>query len=62
MTKIEIQSLEEAGFSDAQIQALTEVFATRGHSHAIDDIIGLEEQLEEIGADDDEDGDDDDEG
>lgn len=49
MTKAEIKSLEEAGFSDTQIQALTHVFALAGHSHEIDDIIGLEEQLEEFG-------------
>lgn len=45
------ESLEEAGFSEAQIEALLHVFAIHPHTHNIDEIIGLEEHLEELGED-----------
>lgn len=37
--------LEDAGFTEEQIAALERVFAQRGHSHEIDDINGLEDEL-----------------
>jgi hypothetical protein len=40
--------LEQAGFTDDQIDALYEVFATHPHSHDMGDIIGLEDELEEL--------------
>lgn len=43
------ETLEEAGFSEAQVEALLAVFAIHPHTHSIDEIIGLEEQLDEIG-------------
>lgn len=42
------ETLEHAGFSESQIEALTAVFAIHPHTHSIHEIIGLEEQLEEI--------------
>lgn len=38
-------ALSDAGFSNDQIEALFEVFASRHHMHEIDDIEGLEEEL-----------------
>ena len=46
--------LEQAGFSEGQVEALTQEFAIHPHTHSIDEIIGLEEQLEEIGEEDEE--------
>lgn len=48
------ETLEHAGFSESQIEALMAVFAVHPHTHSIDEIIGLEEQLEEIGEEDEE--------
>ena len=42
-----MQSLEEAGFSEAQIEALIEAFTFHHHSHSLDEIIGLEDRLEQ---------------
>lgn len=52
------ETLEQAGFSEAQTEALMAVFAVHPHTHSIDEIIGLEEQLEEIGEEEDEESDD----
>lgn len=41
--------LQEGGFSESQIEALTSVFAVLHHSHQIDEINGLVDQLDEIG-------------
>lgn len=43
------ESLEEAGFSESQVEALLGAFTVHHHSHSIDEVIGLEEQLDEIG-------------
>ena len=45
------QSLEDAGFSEDQIEALFRNFATHPHDHEIEDIIDLPEALEELGVD-----------
>jgi hypothetical protein len=44
------EHLAAAGFSDEQIDALIEIFALHGHSHAMSDVIGLDEELSDIEA------------
>jgi hypothetical protein len=48
MPEDERYCLEQAGFTDDQIDALTQVFAARHHSHEIDEIVGLEDELSEL--------------
>ena len=40
--------LENGGFSSDQIHALLQVFAVHPHTHDIDEVIGLEDQLAEL--------------
>lgn len=61
MSERHAHTLEEAGFSEAQVDALLAVFTVHHHSHSIDEVIGLEEHLEELGEDCEDDGPDDDE-
>ena len=42
-------ALEDAGFSEDQIEALFRNFAVRHHHHSIDEIDDLEEALEDAG-------------
>ena len=42
------ETLEDAGFTEAQVHALLEAFTLHHHTHSIDEVLGLEEQLEEI--------------
>jgi hypothetical protein len=42
------ERLRRGGFSPDEIDALLEVFSIQGHSHAIEDVIGLDEELEEL--------------
>lgn len=52
------QPLENAGFTDEQIEALIETFSPRGHRHDIGDIEDLADELAALepgGEDDDED-------
>lgn len=53
--------LEQAGFSEGQVEALTQVFALSPHDHTIDQIIGLQEELEQIAEEEDDEESDDDE-
>lgn len=39
-----------AGFSKKQVDCLIEHFAHRPHTHTIDEVDGLEEELEELGS------------
>ena len=43
------ESLYESGFSESQVEVLLEIFALKGHSHEIEDITGLDEELESLG-------------
>ena len=43
-----IDSLEQAGFTEAQIEALVEAFTLHHHSHSLDEVIGLEDRLAEL--------------
>ena len=56
-----IDSLEEAGFSEAQVEALIAAFTVNHHSHTIDEVLGLQEELEEIGGEEEDDSESDDE-
>ena len=38
--------LRDSGFSKSQVESLLDVFALKGHSHEIEDITGLDEELE----------------
>lgn len=40
--------LKRGGFSTDQVEALMECFSTKPHTHDMDDVIGLEEQLADI--------------
>lgn len=51
MSRHEIDQLADAGFNTQQIDALRAVFASRGHSHSIDDIVSLADKLEDIETD-----------
>ena len=42
------ETLEEAGFTESQVEALLAAFTVHHHSHSIDEVIGLEEQLDEM--------------
>lgn len=42
------EELERAGFTGEQVACLLNVFATHGHTHEIEDVIGLDEELDEI--------------
>ena len=42
-----IEALEQAGFTEAQVEALIEAFTLHHHSHSLDEIIGLEDRLEQ---------------
>ena len=46
--------LERAGFTSDQIQALLDNFALHPHTHDIDDIIGLDQELSELEEEEDE--------
>ena len=48
MSRLE-KSLYEAGFSKSGVKVLLEIFALKGHSHEIEDITGLDEELESLG-------------
>lgn len=45
------QDLSEAGFSDEQIEALLTHFARRPHTHDIEEITGLPQELDELADD-----------
>lgn len=55
----ERQRLEQAGFSDEQIEALMDAFTVHHHHHDMDEVDGLEEELSELGLGEDSDDDDD---
>ena len=40
--------LEAAGFSEDQAEALLRLFTVHHHTHSIDEVIGLEDQLSEL--------------
>ena len=43
-----IDSLEEAGFTEAQVEALIGAFTLHHHVHPVDEILGLEDRLQEL--------------
>lgn len=55
------ETLEQAGFSEGQVEALMQIFALHPHNHTIDQIIGLQEELEQIAEEEDDDETDDEE-
>ena len=50
--------LEDAGFTEEQIDALVETFSPNGHRHDIDDVVDLADELAALEPDDVEDDDD----
>ena len=47
MTKLE-KRLYGSGFSESQVKILLEIFALKGHSHGIEDVTGLDEELDNL--------------
>ena len=42
------RSLEDAGFTEDQISGLMQSFALHPHTHSIEDVIGLDSELQNI--------------
>ena len=38
--------LHDSGFTEAQVESLLNLFALKAHSHEIEDITGLDDELE----------------